>query len=66
MVHFAEIDFFVACYTARVPTSFMNVFLWNTLLELLEKPATQINRVNIPLAVCKRTLNIYEASYKHL
>ena len=34
-------SFFLACYTARAPISFMKIFCWNRLLELLEKWTTQ-------------------------
>ena len=42
---------------------FTNLFLWNSLLKLLEKWTTQIKLFNIPLAVYKRLPNIYEIPY---
>ena len=39
-------SFFLACYTARAPISFMKIFCWNRLLELLEKWTTQIKLLN--------------------
>ena len=53
-------SFNLACFTARAPIRFMNLFLWNTLLKWLEKWTTQIKLFSIPLAVCKRILTSME------
>ena len=50
--------FFFICYTPQEQTSF-SIFFSNILLNLLEKWAAQMTLFNIPLAVCKRILEIY-------
>ena len=51
------------CYSTN---KFHEPFLWNTPLKLLPKGTTQIKLFNIPLAVCKIILNIYEIPCIHL
>ena len=45
---------------------FHESFLWNTPLKLLQKCTTQIKLFNLPIAVCKIILNIYEIPCIHL
>ena len=58
-----SIFLFFTCYTAETQKKILYVFLFNTLLKLLEKWAVQITIFNIPFAVCKIILNIYEILY---
>ena len=59
--------FWTGVNPGRLSTNrFQKPFLWNTPLKLSQTWTTQIKNFNIPLAVCKIILNIYEIPCIHL